>query len=292
MSYSISSDKFQDPLLKPILVSLSNYFSSVDADFYVIGATARDIVLNFYGEKSGRATRDLDIAIAISNWEEFETIEQGIVNIEGFKKDPNQKQRFIYQNNFELDIVPFGDIMKEDDKVFWPPDEQVAMSVLGFNEVAKATEKFQIDNGVEIEVASLVGVFILKLVAWQDRNNQTNKDADDIAFIISNYFNINQDRAIAEYSEIMFEDDDFSFEKAGALLIGIDVALLLGNSDYIINKLMKIVEKEIGKLEESVLINQIIETNSNFNYEETLSCLMNFIRGVIANQEDKATDNI
>ena len=292
MSYSISSDKFQDPLLKPILVSLSNYFSSVDVDFYVIGATARDIVLNFHGEKSGRATRDLDIAIAISNWEEFETIEQGIVNIKGFKKDSNQKQRFYYQDNFELDIVPFGDIMKEGDKVFWPPDEQVAMSVLGFKEVAKATDKFQIDNGVEIEVASLVGVFILKLVAWQDRNNQTNKDADDIAFIISNYFNINQERAIAEYSEIMFEDDDFSFEKAGALLIGIDVALLLGNSDYIINKLIKIVEIEIDKLEESVLINQIIETNSNFNYEETLSCLMNFIRGVNANQEGEITDNI
>ena len=292
MSYSISSDKFQDPLLKPILVSLSNYFSSVDVDFYVIGATARDIVLNFHGEKSGRATRDLDIAIAISNWEEFETIEQGIVNIKGFKKDSNQKQRFIYQDNFELDIVPFGDIMKEDDKVFWTPDEQVAMSVLGFKEVAKATDKFQIDNGVEIEVASLVGVFILKLVAWQDRNNQTNKDADDIAFIISNYFNINQERAITEYSEIMFEDDDFSFEKAGALLIGIDVALLLGNSDYIINKLIKIVEKEIGKQEESVLLNQIIETNSNFNYEETLSCLMNFIRGVNANQKGEITDNI
>ncbi|OYT17059.1 MAG: hypothetical protein B7C24_04475 [Bacteroidetes bacterium 4572_77] len=156
MSYNISSDSFQDPLLKPILESLSNYFLSIDVGFYVIGATARDLVLSYHGEKPGRATRDLDIAIAISNWEEFEAIKEGIVNINDFRKDVNQKQRFIFRDNYELDIVPFGDIMKEGDKVFWPPDEQVAISVLGFKEVGEAAEKYKIDEGVEIDVASLV----------------------------------------------------------------------------------------------------------------------------------------
>ena len=167
MSYNISSDKFQDPLLKPILASLTEYFKSVDVCFYVIGATARDIAMINYNQKTGRATRDLDIAIAISNWDEYKTIEEGIVNIDDFEKDLHQKQRFIFCDNFELDIVPFGNIMKEDDKVFWPPDEQIAMSVLGFKEVAEATENYKIDEDVEIEVASLVGIFILKLVAWK-----------------------------------------------------------------------------------------------------------------------------
>jgi len=135
VSYNISSDKFQHPLLKPILEKLTDYFSKEEIHFYVIGATARDIIMQIHDEKVGRATHDLDIAIAISNWDEFQKVEEGIVNIEGFEKDKTQKQRFIYLNDFQLDIVPFGEVMKEDDKIFWPPEEDIAMSILGFSEV-------------------------------------------------------------------------------------------------------------------------------------------------------------
>ncbi len=96
MSYNISSDKFQHPLLKPILQKLTEYFSKEDIHFFVIGATARDIIMQLHDEKSGRATNDLDIAISINNWDDYSKIEEGIVNIEGFEKDASQKQRFIY----------------------------------------------------------------------------------------------------------------------------------------------------------------------------------------------------
>lgn len=82
-----------------------------------------------------------------------------------FEKDPDQKQRFLFQKDFQLDIVPFGDVMKEDDKIFWPLDESFAMSVLGFSEVNDATETIKIDDKTSISVASLAGIFILKIVA-------------------------------------------------------------------------------------------------------------------------------
>jgi len=41
-----------------------------------------------------RATQDLDIAIAISNWREYKTVEKGILKIEGFTKDIKQAQPF------------------------------------------------------------------------------------------------------------------------------------------------------------------------------------------------------
>jgi len=143
MSYNISSDNFQHPLLKPILEKLTAYFSEEEIHFYVIGATARNIIMQIHNERSGRTTRDLDIAIAISNWDEFQKVENGIINIDGFKKDPKQKQRFLYLNDFQLDIVPFGEVMKEDDKIFWPPEEEIAMSVLGFSEVNKNISQVQ-----------------------------------------------------------------------------------------------------------------------------------------------------
>lgn len=153
MSYNISSDKFQHPLLKPILLKLTEFFSKEDIHFFVIGATARDIIMQLHDEKSGRATNDLDIAIAINNWADYSKIEDGIVNIEGFEKDAFQKQRFIYQRVFILDIVPFGEVMKEDDKIFWPPEEESAMSVLGFSEVYENTLPVKIDDEVEILVS-------------------------------------------------------------------------------------------------------------------------------------------
>ena len=280
MSYSISSKEFDHPLLKPILEMLTEYFASIDVKFFVIGATARDIILSIHGEKSRRATHDLDIAIAISNWDEYKTIEEGIVKIKDFEKDKSQKQRFIYKKDFELDIVPFGDIMKEDDKVFWPPDEQVAMSVLGFSEVNKTTSEINIDNDLIIKVASLAGIFILKIVAWLDRNQEMNKDADDMAFIINNYLNIHQDRAIEKYYDLIYGVDNFKINVSGAKLLGIDINAILNTSPDTKEKITLIIETELKKEDESRLINQMMETNSAFGFEETLLCLNNIVEGL------------
>jgi len=38
-----------------------------------------------------------------------------------------------------IDIVPFGDLVKEDGKIYWPPDGAIAISVWGFPEMADAT---------------------------------------------------------------------------------------------------------------------------------------------------------
>ena len=153
MTYNISSDRFHHPLLKSLLEFLFNLFKEAGIGFYVIGATAREIIMAVHGEQGGRATLDLD-------------------------------------------IVPYGEIKQSDDKIYWPPDESVAMSVLGFKEVQDATEIVQIDE--EFEVAYLSGIFLLKLFAWSDRNKLHNRDADDIAFIIENYLAINHERAVRD----------------------------------------------------------------------------------------------
>ena len=77
MSYHILSKELSNPELKDILQALSTFFQSKKIDFYIVGATARDILLtNLYGLIPERKTMDIDIAIAISNWEEFEIIER------------------------------------------------------------------------------------------------------------------------------------------------------------------------------------------------------------------------
>lgn len=277
MSYNISSDKLNHPLLKPLLSEIHQYFHNTGIRFYVIGATARDIIMGIHNESSGRLTHDLDIAIAINNWSEFETVEKGLLEIPSFKKDTKQKQRFIYKDTFELDIVPYGEITKENDKIFWPPDEQFAMTVLGFVEIESDLVSVNIDEEIEIQIANLSGIFILKLVAWSDRNHKGNKDADDIGFILTNYLEIYEERAASNYYSEIYEVETFTRLSSGAILLGIDCKKILFPFEKSKNKVIQILQNEIESQEKSRLINQIIETNRNISFDEVLTALSNII---------------
>lgn len=273
MSYDISSSKFNHPLLKPILEELTSYFKDSNISFFVIGATARDIVMDIHNEKSGRLTHDLDIAITVNDWSQYQKIEEGISSLANFSKDPDQKQRFLYVDKFQLDIVPFGEIMNQDSKIFWPPDEDFAMSVLGFSAADETSIKVMIDEEIEIKIASLSGIFLLKISAWNDRNHKTNKDADDIGFILNNYLEINREKAYEFYEEVYPEDH--TIITGGATLLGKDILMALKNHEAAKIKIIEILEKEIAAEEESRLINQIVETHRTLGYDDVFKSIKN-----------------
>lgn len=277
MSYTISSEKFTHPLLKPILLELTGYFKEAGISFFVIGATARDIIMELHNAQSGRLTFDLDIAIAVNDWEQWLSVEQKLVKLENFSKDKDQRQRFIYKGKFELDIVPFGDIMKKDHKIFWPPNEEMAMSVLGFKAADEASLPVRIDDETEIKIATLSGIFILKIIAWKDRHKRNNKDADDIGFILGNYLSIYEERAATNYYDEVYGQEFFKNTVAGAVLLGIDIRELLKRHVETLATILEILLEEINKKEESKLINQILETHRSLYYEEVQQSLQNIV---------------
>src|SRR5690606_12175823 len=149
----------------------------------------------------------------------FKNIENEITQLNNFEKDPKQQQRFLYLKDFQMDIVPYGGITTAEDKIFWPPDQSFAMTVLGFQEAEKDLVRVKIDDTLEIDIVSLAGIFLLKLVAWKDRHHKGNKDADDMGFILQNYLNIHEERAAMEHYEEVYEIEDFTTTKAGAALL-------------------------------------------------------------------------
>ena len=279
MSCHISSEKLNSPLLKELLSKLTSYFSSIHSDFYVIGATARDIILTAVHEQEvKRSTSDLDIAIAIPDWAQFESISIGLCQIDGFEKSKEQQQRFIYNKVYLLDIVPFGAIAKDDNAIYWPPEGDVAMSVLGFTEATNDILEVIIDAEFSVRVVQLPGIFLLKLNAFKDRHLTNNKDADDIAYILSNYLEANENRAIENYYSEIYDVENFQTFTAGATLLGKDIRALLGRNQDTLDSFIEILQSEIEQEEESVLINQMLETYSSLEYEEVegaLQCLLN-----------------
>lgn len=94
MSLNISSEKIDNPLLIDLLRQLNHTFSKIGNDFFVIGATARDIILQVLADTSARRkTRDLDIAIAVPNWNKYNEICKALID-DGFEKSTHQAQRF------------------------------------------------------------------------------------------------------------------------------------------------------------------------------------------------------
>lgn len=261
MGLKITSDKIANPLLVDLLKKLTDIFNRMGREFYVIGATARDIIIRqLVGTASGRKTNDLDIAIAIPDWSVFDEIKERLV-ADGFQKSQHLHQRFYY-GEYELDVVPYG-VAKEDDNIYWPPEEEIAMSVKGFDEVLSEAIIVSIDNEFDIKIASLHGLFILKFNAWLDRNLKTSKDAEDLSFILSNYFMANLDRNV--YPEV-YDWERFDVYIVGGYWLAHDLLHLLSKEQ--LSYYMGCIERELDKADESRLLLQIIESCKGVTYDK------------------------
>lgn len=261
-------------MLKGLLQTLTNYFSTKGVSFYIIGATARDIVMNqILGLESQRATRDLDIAIAISAWGMFEEISEELTQMSDFVKSTHQKQRFIYQERYELDIVPFGGVAHDDDNIYWPPEGETAMSVKGFDEIFNHCLCLNVDNEFDIHVASLVGLAALKLFAWQDRKQTTSKDAEDLFFILEHYYMSHLDACVAKtpYSDV-FDWKDFSEIKAGAYWLALDLKEAFPAN--ILSEIRSMLQEEVAKGAQSRLLDQMLIGKSTSLYSDLKEALV------------------
>lgn len=190
MGTSISKAELGNDLLYDTLSALYKVLSDNDVPVYVVGATARDITMKLIGEdEARRRTFDLDVAIAIPDWDVFDKIQEGLLK-NHFSKSA-AKQKFIYHgekddNNYEVDIVPFGGVAK-DEEIRWRPDGVPVMSVKCFNDVMAKAIDVSIGD-VPIKIAKLSGQFLIKFDAWLDRNDRTSKDAYDMLYILSKYY--------------------------------------------------------------------------------------------------------
>ena len=267
MSLNISSEKIDNPLLVELLRQLNRSFSKIGSDFFVIGATARDIILRVLANTSARRkTEDLDIAIAVTDWDKYNEICQALID-DGFEKSTHKAQLF-YFGDYEVDIVPFGTVAKDDDNIYWPPEETIAMSVKGFDEVLSEAITVSIDNEFEIRIASLHGLFLLKLNAWLDRNISDNRDAEDMWYIVDNYYLANEGRGI--HPEV-YELDGFDLNVGGAYWMAHDIADLLSREQ--IAYYADVLRNEIEREEDSRLVVQILETHRTVTSSDVLNVL-------------------
>jgi len=197
--------------------------------FFVAGATARDALLWFaHRIPTGRATGDVDIAVAVGGWQEFSALKGRLLASGVFVEAPKLPGRVLFQGSLEVDLLPFGGIEGPDRSIAWPPDQETVLNVFAFREVLAAAIEVRLPDGESVRMPPLAGLGLLKLVAWGERRlTAPGKDAADLGVILRHYLTAgNEDRLWSEGAHLLAEPG-FDYESAGAWLLGHDMATLL-----------------------------------------------------------------
>lgn len=197
---------------------------------FVAGAMARDLMLvNAFGLPPGRATRDIDFGIAVEHWKQFQALKGALVDSGQFHAAPKEAQRLIWTDpdtgaSTPIDFIPFGGVTSESKRLAWPPDKDIVMNAAGFEEALESSLHLRIEEDLVVRVASIPGLAVLKLIAWQDRRNENDKDAADLLLLFTHHADAgNLDRIYGE-ELLLLEVAQFDLELAGAELLGRDAA--------------------------------------------------------------------
>jgi len=219
-----------DPSAVELYEELGRVATATGVPFFLIGATARDTILEKGSSiRNGRATKDVDIAVRVSGWDEFGRLKQALLDTGNFT-ETRETQRLVYRNELPVDIVPFGGISEPDHEISWPPEHDFVMRTLGFEEAFETAQLVRVRARppLDIRVASLAGLAILKIIAWAERPSENNKDAYDLGFIMENYLDAgNYERLMEDHADLV-NVADFDYVKTGCHLLGLDIGNIAG----------------------------------------------------------------
>ncbi|MDR3610869.1 MAG: nucleotidyl transferase AbiEii/AbiGii toxin family protein [Ignavibacteriaceae bacterium] len=224
-----------------ILSRTKEVADKLNIDFFIVGASVRDFILNYiYNIKIYRATNDIDFAISLRNWNEYNLLSNEIEKA-GFIKSENILHRYSYKGMI-VDFIPFGAITNPNETIEWQDEDKKEMNVIGFEDAYRNAEEIIIQNDPEIiiKAASVESLVMLKIFAWNDRStDQKLKDAKDLCLIATTYLEAgNRNRLFEEHSDIFNKVDDY--EIGGARLLGRDISKIA--SAKVLQSLYEILE--------------------------------------------------
>lgn len=217
-----------DPQTSRLLAIITRTAETLGMPFYMTGATARDMILEFgYAITAGRRTEDIDLAVLIKGWKDFQHLKDVLVATGEFAVDTRIMHRLVYQKMLPVDVIPFGPIAAPNGVITWP-DQDRSMTVLGFQEIMEHCITLRIRDGLEVSVAPLAGMAILKLISWNERRGSVpEKDAADLALLFTHYVQAgNMDRLYEERPDLLVSEEH-DHDRAGARLLGQDMAQLM-----------------------------------------------------------------
>lgn len=164
----------EHPVPVEVVADLARQAKESNTEWVIVGAAARDLVVHTEWSASPvRATRDVDIAIAIDNRADLDAFTRP------FHRLGEHKIRHL---EVEVDVIPAGGL-EEDGIVRF--DNGHKLDVVGLVEAIRYAEAVQLTPQLTVPVAPVEIQAALKTLAWRDRHPGDPKDALDLLAILS-----------------------------------------------------------------------------------------------------------
>lgn len=193
------------------LRELGDVCEALAIDIVVIGATA----LRVWIPDAQRLTEDVDVAVAL-DLDAFGLLTGRLTDL-GWHPDSRWEPRWHSRGHARVDLLPVGLRARKDEQIRWPRAETV-MRVVGYDGVFRQAVFCELAAGLEMRVAPLHVLALLKLVAYLDAPALREKDLGDLRLILYKY---------EESGDRRFSDDvldaGIQYDEAGALLLGHDL---------------------------------------------------------------------
>lgn len=246
--------------------------------FFIVGAKVRDLLLQCaYDLPVYRLTNDIDFAIILESWNEFTNLWNNLIGDEKFKPDNRMRQRLVHETGQFIDLVPFGDLEEVSGQISWPPDSTTVMSTVGFREAYDGSIEVRIADDLTVRVASLAGLALMKIVAWDDRRFE--RDAEDLGLIMRNYLDAgNQDRIYSDCIDLL--NEEFDYDKASARILGRDLGRLLTDSSRPVVE--RVLSEELHQSGAETLAMTMVRNRTSYrgDYDVALAMLAELRTGV------------
>jgi predicted nucleotidyltransferase len=245
------SGKISEPFIS-IYALVAEIAAQNNLPFFIIGATARDLIFEHaYGIKAPRATKDIDLAVQVANWQDFERLKNQLMATGEFTGD-KQSQRLRYHDVIPVDIVPFGGI-EANGNISWPPEYSIEMTVTGFQEAHSHAQivRLRENPALDVHVVTPAGLMILKLIAW------------------------NREQLYDHYTAFI-EAEDYDETHAGARMLGQEMAKML--TFFTRQLISEILLKQVGEQARYRLIEDMLTAPEQF--EQNLELLEALNRGL------------
>ncbi|WP_369920103.1 hypothetical protein AB8E32_17375 [Marinomonas polaris] len=265
-----------NPAFEPVLNIIIDVTTQLDVPYFIAGATARDLLLfHVFGRDPGRKTHDIDTAILVSGWDSFASVKSAL--LDSGLSETKLPHRLMYESSgLPIDIIPFGSIADKTGEIQWPPEHVVTMSVTGFQEAFDHAVLVDIGQGVSVRVTSLAGLVLLKLMAWQERRLETNKDITDFLTILTEYPNVEFDRLYDDF--IPAEKLNYDIERQGAFLLGHDLNMILSHPNTNSKTLSQLVALQTSQSE--MFINDLLKIGCGLDPDQIEQRLADFWEGL------------
>lgn len=225
----------------------------------LVGAGARNVWMELGGEiRYARFTRDIDLAVMVIDHANYERLRSYFVDYEGFTVSPRFDLSLFSSTGTPVDLLPYGPIEVNNEILLGSLAK--AAQVHGFREACQAAVEVNYQDQGTCRVITAGGLFLLKLIALDDRPLNRANDVDDLSLFLRLAYALFLEDIQMNHWDIftVYEaDDNFSIQ-VGSQYLGRKLGEIVRRNETLIDRLTEILQGHLEKAPDGAISRALV----------------------------------